>query len=105
MLILFGLILLLSGFRIGDLSEGLRSTGNWAPILFVMIGVGSMSILIPKTMVSLAAGALLGTAVGCPIMLVTAVLMLVMELVNTAMASFSSGTRTTLENIPSYPPP
>jgi uncharacterized membrane protein YdjX (TVP38/TMEM64 family) len=72
-LILFGVILLLLGFRISDLSDRLRSTGNWAPILFITAGVISMSMLMPKTMVSLAAGALLGTAVGCPIMLVTAV--------------------------------
>ena len=34
-----------------------------------------------------------------------AVLTLVMEFVRTAIPSLSSGTRTTLENIPSYPPP
>jgi uncharacterized membrane protein YdjX (TVP38/TMEM64 family) len=69
----FGLLLVLSGYRFDDLSLWLQSTGNWAPLLFIVTGTLLMTMMMPKTMVSLAAGALFGTQDGCPIMLVTAV--------------------------------
>lgn len=72
-LVAFGLLLVLSGFRFDDLSLWLESTGHWAPLLFIVTGTLSMTMMMPKTMVSLAAGALFGTQDGCPIMLVTAV--------------------------------
>lgn len=68
-----GMALLVSGYRFGDLSLWLKTTGNWAPLLFIAAGTVSMSMMMPKTMVSLAAGALFGTQAGCPIMLVTAI--------------------------------
>ncbi|MCA9137144.1 MAG: VTT domain-containing protein [Planctomycetales bacterium] len=72
-LISVGMVLLASGYRFGDLSGWLQSTGKWAPLLFIAAGVLAMSMMTPKTMVSLAAGAMFGTQVGCPTMLVTAV--------------------------------
>lgn len=69
----FGLLLVFSGYRFDDLSHWLQSTGNWAPLLFIVTGTLLMTMMMPKTMVSLAAGALFGTQDGCPIMLVTAV--------------------------------
>ena len=69
----FGLLLVFSGYRFDDLSHWLQSKGNWAPLLFIVTGTLLMTMMMPKTMVSLAAGALFGTQDGCPIMLVTAV--------------------------------
>jgi len=72
-LIACGLVFYLLGFRPGDLSRRLQATGVWAPFFFWIAGVTSMSLMMPKTMVSLTAGALFGTALGCPLMLLTAV--------------------------------
>lgn len=68
-----GLIATLMGFRITRVTEGLEAAGPWAPLMFVFIGVAAMSLMTPKTMVSLAAGALFGTTAGCVVMLFTAV--------------------------------
>ncbi|KAA5542751.1 VTT domain-containing protein [Roseiconus nitratireducens] len=72
-LVTVGLIFYLLGFRLGGLSERLETTGDWAPFFFWLAGVAAMSLMMPKTMVSLTAGALFGTVLGCPLMLLTAV--------------------------------
>lgn len=73
LLILGGAALLWSGFDVGDLQDWLRRTGPWAPTAFIFAGVALMSALVPKTLVSIAAGALFGTPLGVGLMLIVAV--------------------------------
>ena len=69
---LCGAIFVYSGIRLDDVTQRLRGTGAWAPFLFGLVGVIAMSIMVPKTWISVAAGALLGTTVGCFTMLLAA---------------------------------
>ncbi len=66
-------MLLFFGFDTGDLQVWLDRAGPWAPIAFIFAGIASMSVLVPKTAVSITAGALFGTAIGSLLMLVIAV--------------------------------
>ncbi len=66
-------VLLFLGVDIGDTKDWLRQLGPWAPIMFVAVAVPLMSILVPKTAVSVTAGALFGTALGSALMVVIAV--------------------------------
>lgn len=66
------------GFDVEAVEVWLKSTGPdrvglGAPVLFVMAGVVLMSVLVPKTIVSITAGALFGTLPGTALMLVIAV--------------------------------
>jgi uncharacterized membrane protein YdjX (TVP38/TMEM64 family) len=56
-----------------DLQEWLRRAGPWAPTAFIFAGIAMMSVLVPKTLVSIAAGALFGTLLGSFLMLIIAV--------------------------------
>jgi uncharacterized membrane protein YdjX (TVP38/TMEM64 family) len=55
------------------LEAWLHSAGPWAPIAFVSISIVLMSTVIPKTAVSVTAGALFGTMLGSSLMVVIAV--------------------------------
>jgi uncharacterized membrane protein YdjX (TVP38/TMEM64 family) len=55
------------------LETWLGSAGPWAPIAFVSISVVLMSVLLPKTAVSVTAGALFGTTLGSSLMMVIGV--------------------------------
>ncbi len=71
------LLLLLSfwfGAHIESLREMIVSSGWLAPVIYLAIGVIALTLLIPKTIVSLLAGAIFGTWLGVLLMLVIAVL-------------------------------
>lgn len=72
-LICLGGLAVLSGVDASLVRQWLTDAGQLAPLLFVVLGVLAMSVLVPKTVVSVTAGALFGTAVGSLLMLVTAV--------------------------------
>ncbi len=61
------------GFDIAQLREWLGSLGTGAPIIFVLISILLMSTFVPKTAVSVTAGALFGTALGTGLMVIIAV--------------------------------
>ncbi len=65
--------LVMIGFRFSDLREALSRYGEWTPLLFVICGVAAMTVLVPKTAVSLSAGAIFGTLLGGFLMLLIAV--------------------------------
>ncbi len=66
-------MLIYSGLDIRDLQAWLGRAGPWAPIMFALAGVISMTAFVPKTVVSITAGALFGTTLGSLLMLVVAV--------------------------------
>lgn len=68
-----GGLLMYHGLDVRDLQTWLVQKGPWAPFAFVVVGILSLSILVPKTVVSITAGALFGTLVGSLTMLVIAV--------------------------------
>ncbi|MGB1708655.1 MAG: TVP38/TMEM64 family protein [Rubripirellula sp.] len=72
-LITCGLSLVISGFQFSDLGDALDRQGEWTPFLFMLCGVAAMTVLIPKTAVSLSAGVLFGTVTGGVLMLFIAV--------------------------------
>ena len=53
--------------------QSLAQVEDWAAPLFVVLGVLALTLLIPKTVVSLTAGALFGTGFGCLLMVLIAV--------------------------------
>ena len=55
------------------LRQRLESSGTMAPILFICVGIMLMSACVPKTVMSISAGALFGTWVGSGLMVVLAV--------------------------------
>ena len=63
----------MSGFDFRNLQAWLGQAGPWAPIAFACAGVLSMTVLVPKTVVSITAGALFGAPVGGVLMLFIAV--------------------------------
>jgi len=65
--------LVMFGFRFSDLREAFSHYGEWTPLLFVLCGVAAMTVLVPKTAVSLSAGAIFGTLIGGFLMLLIAV--------------------------------
>jgi uncharacterized membrane protein YdjX (TVP38/TMEM64 family) len=74
LLLLIGITLALCGYEFDDLQSWLKSKGHWAPLAFVLLGIVSMTMLVPKTLVSITAGALFGTMNGGLLMLFIAVL-------------------------------
>lgn len=66
--------MLWAGFDPRNLDSWMRDCGPWAPPLFVGLGVSAMTLMVPKTLVSITAGALFGTWMGSTLMLITAVL-------------------------------
>jgi uncharacterized membrane protein YdjX (TVP38/TMEM64 family) len=68
-----GVGLVVSGFHFSDLREELARSGKWIPLIFVLCGVAAMSVWVPKTAVSLSAGAIFGTFLGGFLMLFVAV--------------------------------
>ena len=73
LLLCCGGLLIYLDLDVRDLQAWLGQAGPWAPIAFVLAGVLLMTVLVPKTVVSIAAGALLGTSVGSLAMLIIAV--------------------------------
>ena len=73
LLVTCGAMLVFLGSDTRDLRSWLQDAGPWAPLAFIFLGIASMSILVPKTAVSVTAGALFGTIVGSLLMLVIAV--------------------------------
>ena len=65
--------LVASGFHFSDLRDELAHYGEWTPLLFVLCGVSAMTVWVPKTAVSLSAGAIFGTFFGGFLMLFVAV--------------------------------
>ena len=65
---------LLSGLAPDQLTGPLQSTGNWSAILFVFLGTVLISVFVPKTAVSVSAGALFGTTIGIVLMTIVAIL-------------------------------
>ena len=72
-LVTSGAILLAAGWDVNRLQVWLEKAGIWAPAMFVLTGIPLMSTLLPKTALSLVAGALFGTLVGSGLMLMIAV--------------------------------
>jgi uncharacterized membrane protein YdjX (TVP38/TMEM64 family) len=72
-LITCGLSLVMTGFQFSDLRNELARHGEWTPVLFMLCGVAAMTVLVPKTAVSLSAGAIFGTLTGGVLMLFIAV--------------------------------
>lgn len=62
------------GFQVHDLAGWIKSQGAWGPALYVIICVGLMSVMVPKTAISMSAGALFGTAMGSLLLLWIAVI-------------------------------
>jgi uncharacterized membrane protein YdjX (TVP38/TMEM64 family) len=73
LLLCCGGLLIYLGLDVRDLQTWLGQAGPWAPIAFVLAGVLSMTVLVPKTVVSMTAGALFGTPLGSLLMLIIAV--------------------------------
>ncbi|MFK8113434.1 MAG: TVP38/TMEM64 family protein [Rubripirellula sp.] len=67
-------MLLWNGFDPRELQEWFQDLGPWAPVLFAVLGIAAMTVLIPKTLVSITAGALFGTGVGSALMLLVAIM-------------------------------
>jgi len=68
-----GVMALTSGWNVGRFQQLVSQAGPLAPLMFVLASVVMMSMLFPKTAVSLVAGALFGTLVGSGLMMVIAV--------------------------------
>ena len=71
--VLVGLALWYSGLRVNDFSQWVADTGRWAPVAFVLVGIACLTLLVPKTAVSVLAGAMFGTLLGSLLMLCVAV--------------------------------
>lgn len=62
------------GFNVGWMQSQLEQTGPWGPFFFVAIATCLMSLCIPKTAVSLTAGAMFGVAQGMALLMVVVTL-------------------------------
>lgn len=71
--IVVGIVLWYSGVRLNDWNQWVANAGVWAPLLFVLVGIASLTLLVPKTAVSVLSGAMFGTLVGSLLMLCVAV--------------------------------
>lgn len=69
-----GLGLVFSGASLRLWNEWIQSLGVAGPAVFILGGVVFMSLFVPKTLISVAAGAALGTIVGSSTLTVTAIL-------------------------------
>lgn len=72
-LVCCGAVLIACGFDPRDLQHWLQQRGAMAPVFFIGVGIIAMTVLVPKTLVSITAGALFGTLTGSLLMLVIAV--------------------------------
>ncbi|MGB7345963.1 MAG: VTT domain-containing protein [Pirellulaceae bacterium] len=73
-LLLFGCgILLTTGGKLAPLQSWLNQAGMGAPVLFVLVAIVLMSVIMPKTFVSISAGALFGTTRGAFLVTIIAV--------------------------------
>ena len=71
-LLSFGILGL--GFNVGWMQSQLEQAGPWAPVFFIAIATSLMSLCIPKTAVSLTAGAMFGVAQGMSLLMVVVTL-------------------------------
>lgn len=71
--IVCGLCLIAAGVNPDVIRQWIGEAGVWAPLAFVLVGIASLTLLIPKTAVSLISGAMFGTVVGSLLMLCVAV--------------------------------
>ncbi|TWT94636.1 TVP38/TMEM64 family protein [Stieleria varia] len=62
------------GVEFRDVSRWVAEQGSWAPALFVVVSIGLMSTVVPKTVIALSAGALFGTWLGGALLLLIAVI-------------------------------
>ncbi len=62
------------GFNVGWMQSQLEQAGPWAPVFFIAIATSLMSLCIPKTAVSLTAGAMFGVAQGMALLMVVVTL-------------------------------
>ncbi|WP_186775947.1 TVP38/TMEM64 family protein [Rubripirellula reticaptiva] len=72
-LVLIGVSLVANGFDSARLEGMVTDLGRAAPIVFVVMAVVLMSVMVPKTVMSVAAGAMFGTVMGSGLMLLIAV--------------------------------
>lgn len=72
--VVFAVTLILYGFQPSTAAEWIQSLGAWAPVFYVLAGTMMMTFLVPKTAVSITAGALFGWSIGSLVMLITAVI-------------------------------
>jgi len=68
-----GLALWYSGFHLDEMRQWVAASGAWAPLAFVFLGIAALTLLVPKTAVSLLSGAMFGTVLGTLVMLCVAV--------------------------------
>lgn len=62
------------GSNFAGLHSRMEALGVWAPLAFIFFGVTALTLLVPKTAVSVTAGALFGTLAGGGLMLLVAVI-------------------------------
>ncbi len=60
--------------RVGDALDAIAGLGPWGPVLFVAVYVAGVVLFVPSVVLTLAAGALFGFALGLPLTLVGATL-------------------------------
>lgn len=72
-MVAIGVVLLWRGIDPAQMQTWFLSFGSTAPIMFVAAGVVLMSICVPKTVMSITAGALFGTWWGSGLMLITGI--------------------------------
>lgn len=72
-LVLCGIVLLTSDVDLQSIHAWIRQAGPIAPLVFALMSVVMMSVLLPKTVISVTAGALFGTIWGSLLLLVIAV--------------------------------
>ncbi|MCC9600582.1 VTT domain-containing protein [Stieleria sp. JC731] len=64
----------MAGFEVTSVAESIRQHGSVAIPLFIVLGMAGMSMMVPKTLVSLAAGSLFPFPTACAVLILTAVL-------------------------------
>ncbi len=73
-LIAVGVSLMVAGVDINSIvRNSIDRAGIWAPVVFVALGVAALTVLVPKTAVSVLSGAFFGTLTGSLLMLFVAV--------------------------------
>ncbi|QDT08715.1 TVP38/TMEM64 family protein [Planctomycetes bacterium K23_9] len=72
-LLFIGVTLVATGGKLTSLQSWLNEAGMKAPVLFVLAAIVLMSVILPKTLVSISAGALFGTATGAWLITIIAV--------------------------------
>lgn len=69
-----GAVLVTTGMELRDIRHWLHAAGSWAPLVFVIAAVTAMTLMVPKTAVSVTAGVFFGTALGSLLLLFSALL-------------------------------